>query len=76
MKFGIPEVWVSKFMIVILSQAAGASGMYFFTGSFTLSFPRSSSIKIDAAVNCLVTDPRRNFVLGELGTSHSRSAEP
>jgi len=50
--------------------------MYFFTGSCTFNFPRSWSSRVEAAVNCLVTDPSRNFVAGELGTSHSRLADP
>ncbi len=76
MKLGIPDVWVNKLKIVILSHAAGASGMYFFTESFTLSFPRSSRSRIDAAVNCFVIDPNRNFVFGESGMFHSRLAKP
>ena len=62
--------------MVILSHAAGASAMYFFTGSSTFNFPRSWSSRIEAAVNCLVMDPSRNFVAGEFGTSHSRFADP
>ncbi len=62
--------------MVTLSQAAGASAMYFFTGSLMFNFPRSSSNKMEAAVNCLVIDPSRNLVVGELGMSHSKSAEP
>ena len=62
--------------MVILSQAAGASGRYFFTGSSTFSLPRSSRRRIEAAVNCFVIDPSRNFVEGEFGISHSRLAEP
>ena len=46
------------------------------TGSSTFSFPRSSSSRTDAAVNCLVSDPRRNFVAGVLGMFHSRLAAP
>ena len=76
MKFGMPEVWVRRLKIVILSQLAGASGRYFFTGSMTLSLPRSSKSKIEAEVNCFVIDPSRNFVLGALGMSHSTSAGP
>ena len=50
--------------------------MYFFTESSTFNFPRSCSSRIEAAVNCLVMDPSRNFVAGEFGTSHSRLADP
>ena len=76
MKFGIPEVCVSKLKMVIRSQTAGASGMYFLTGSSTFSFPRSSRSRMDAAVNCFVIDPNRNFVFGESGIFHSRLAKP
>jgi len=31
---------------------------------------------MEAAVNCFVIDPNRNFVEGVLGTLHSRLAEP
>ena len=40
------------------------------------SLPRSSSSRIEAAVNCLVMQASLNFVLGVLGMSHSRLAEP
>ena len=72
----MPDVWVNKLKIVILSQAAGIFGMYFFIESFIFSLPRSSSSRIEAAVNCLVTDPMRNFVVGEFGIFHSRFASP
>ncbi len=67
---------MSKLKIVTLSHAAGASGMYFFTGSSIFSLPRSSKRKILADVNCLVMEPNRNFVVGELGMFHSRFANP
>ena len=62
--------------MVIFSQVVGASGMYIFTGSLTFSLPRSSSSRIEAAVNCLVMDPRRYLVEGESAMSHSRLAKP
>jgi hypothetical protein len=31
---------------------------------------------MEAAVNCFVIEPSRNFVVGVLGTSHSRIADP
>jgi hypothetical protein len=54
--------------------------MKFFTRSPVFSLPRSAGSRIDAAVNCLVTDAslvtdagvvtdlRRNLVAGELAT--------
>src|SRR5215831_4849718 len=75
-KFGMPDVWVSRLKILIRSHAAGASGRYFLTGSSTFSLPRSSSRRMEAAVNCFVTDPSRNFVEGVFGICHSRLAEP
>jgi hypothetical protein len=75
-KFGIPDECVSRWKIVMASHAAGASGTYFLTGSSSFNFPRSSSSRIDAAVNCLVIEPSRNFVAGVFGISHSRFADP
>jgi hypothetical protein len=62
--------------MVIVSHAAGASGTYFLIGSSSFNFPRSSSSRMDAAVNCFVIEPSRNFVAGVLGMSHSRFADP
>ena len=45
-------------------------------GSSTLSKPRSSSCMIAIEVNCLVIDPKRNFVDGVFGMSHSKLAIP
>src|SRR5580692_9075774 len=72
----MPEVCVSRLNMVTLSHAAGASAIYFFTGSSTFSFPRSSSNRMQAAVNCLVIEPSRNLLAGEFATSHSRFANP
>ena len=62
--------------MVTFAQAGGASETCLLTRSSTESRPRSSSSRIAAAVNCLVTEPMRNFVAGELGISHSRFADP
>jgi hypothetical protein len=43
--------------------------------SSSFSLPRSSSSRIEAAVNCFVIDPSRNFVVGVFGTFHSRFAD-
>ncbi len=58
------------------SHAAGASGRYFLTRPLVFSLPRSSRIKMAAAVSCLVIDPSRNFVEGELGICRSAFANP
>jgi hypothetical protein len=50
--------------------------MYLLMGSSMFSLPRSWRRRMLAAVNCLVMEPRRNLVVEELGTFHSRSAEP
>jgi hypothetical protein len=75
-KFGIPDEWVSRLKIVIGSHAAGPSGRYALIGSSSFSLPRSSSSRIDAAVNCFVIDPSRNLVDGVFGMPHSRFAAP
>src|SRR5262249_4037361 len=62
--------------MVICSHAFGHSAMYLQIGSFTLSLPRSCNNRIDAAVNCLVIEPRRNLVCGVFGMSHSALAIP
>ena len=72
----MPAVCVSRLKTVIRSHAIGASGRYVFTRSSIFSLPRSSSSRIDAAVNCLVIEPSRNFVAGVFGTSHSTLAMP
>jgi hypothetical protein len=56
------------------SQAAVTSGRYDLIGSLTRSLPRSSSSRIAAAVNCLLTEASRNLVVGVFGMFHSRMA--
>ncbi len=72
----MPEVWVSRFSRVILWPWVGKSGRYLVMSSVTLSLPRSWSSRIDAAVNCLVTEPSSNTISGEFGTPSSRLAIP
>ncbi len=55
---------VRRLKIVILSHAAGASGMYFFTGSSTFSFPVSPNSRI------------ADEMVGVLETCHSKLAKP
>src|SRR4029453_2854278 len=62
--------------MVIGSHAFGHSAMYLQTGSCTPSLPRSCNNRIDAAVNCMVIEPRRNLVCGVFGISHSAFAIP
>ena len=50
--------------------------MYFFTRSSVLSLPCCSSSRIDAAVNCFVIEPSRNFDSAVFGTCHSTLAKP
>ena len=59
--------------MVILCQDAGASGRYFFTKLSVFNFPRSSKSKIEAAVNCLVTEAIWYLAVDEFGMFHSKS---
>ena len=57
-------------------HASGHGVMYVQIGSCTVSFFCSCSRSTSVAVNCLVIEPSRNFVVGVLGISHSAFAQP
>ena len=57
-------------------HASGHGATYVQMGSCTVSFFCSCSLSTSVAVNCLVIEPSRNFVVGVLGTSHSALAQP
>ncbi len=52
-------------------QALGRSETYFDAASFTCNSPRSWRRRIEAPVNCFVSEAMRNFVDGLLFTFHS-----
>src|SRR5262245_47653913 len=62
--------------MVMSFQAGAHSGKYLQMGSWTLRLPRSCSRRIPMAVNCLLIEPKRNFVFGVFGTLSSRLADP
>jgi hypothetical protein len=60
----MPEVCVRSWCRVIAALSAGTSEKYLAMGSATLSRPSSSSLRMAAAVNCLVMEPRHETVAG------------
>ncbi len=55
---------------------SGHGATYEQIGSCTVSFFCSCSLSTSVAVNCLVIEPSRNFVVGVLGICHSALAHP
>ena len=53
----MPDVWVSRWRMVMPLHDGGVPSRYLLTGSSTRSFPSWTSSMIPVAMNCLLIDP-------------------
>jgi hypothetical protein len=69
-------VWLSNRRALTVRPRAGQSGSQVSIGASMESWPRSASIMIATAVNCLVREAMRKTASGVSGTAHSILAIP